>query len=111
MAFLLAVFLLVTVVRFVLRKTAAVAFFAITLLPLSQSVGIHPGVMLVTVVMAGECFLLGYQDGPYQIAYAAGGGSAFSHSQARKVLAAKYIATLLAIAVSVPYWILLGFIR
>lgn len=61
--------------------------------------------------MIGECFLLGYQDGPYQIAYAGGGGTAFTHGQARKILAAKYLATLLAVAVSVPYWKFLGFIR
>jgi hypothetical protein len=110
-SFLLAVFLLVSLARFILRKTAAAAFFAITLLPLSSSVGIHPGVLLITVIMAGECFLLGYQDGPYQITYGSSGGSAFSHGQARKILAAKYVATALAIAVSVPYWKLLGFVR
>jgi len=109
--FLLAVFLLVSFVRLVLRKTPAAAFSAVTLLPLSSSVGIHPGLLVVVVIMAGECFLLGYQDGPYQIAYAGTGGRAFSHSQARKVLAAKYLATLLAIAVSVPYWRFLGLIR
>lgn len=82
-----------------------------TLLPLSESVGIHPGVLIVAAIMIGECFLLGYQNGPYQIAYAGGGGTAFTHGQARKILAAKYLATLLAVAVSVPYWKFLGFIR
>ncbi len=109
--FLLVVFLLVSGVRFFLRKTPTAALFTVTLLPLSESVGIHPGILVLTAIMIGECFLLGYQDGPYQIAYGGGGGSAFSHSQARKILAAKYLATLLAVAVSVPYWRFLGFIR
>jgi anion transporter len=109
--FLLAVFVLVAVVRIVLHKTPSAAFFAITLIPVSLTVGIHPGVLLVAVIMAGECFLLGYQDGPYQIALAGSGGSAFSHGQARKILAAKYVATALAIAISVPYWKLLGSVR
>jgi di/tricarboxylate transporter len=109
--FLLVVFLLVSTVRFFLRKTPTAALFTITLLPLSESVGIHPGILVVVAIMIGECFLLGYQDGPYQIAYAGGGGSAFSHGQARKILAAKYLATLLALAVSVPYWRFFGFIR
>ena len=108
---LFVVFLLVSAVRFFLRKTPAAALFTVTLVPLADSVGIHPGVLVVAAVMMGECFLLGYQDGPYQIAYAGGGGTAFSHGQARKILAAKYFATLLAIAVSVPYWKFLGFIR
>ena len=109
--FLFMTFVLVLLVRFFLRKASAAALITITLVPLSDRVGIHPGVLIVTALMSGECFLLAYQDGPYQIAYAGGGGPAFSHGQARKILAAKYLATLLAIAVSVPYWKFLGFIR
>jgi hypothetical protein len=60
--------------------------------------------------MASECFLLPYQDGPYQIAYSAGNGLAFSHAQGRKVLLVKYIGTFLAIAVSIPYWRILGLV-
>jgi len=109
--FLLVVCLLVAAVRFFLRKTPTTALFAVGVLPLSNIAGIHPGVVLVTVIMAAECFLLGYQDGPYQIAYGGAGGNAFSHGQSRKVLAAKYLATLLAVAVSIPYWRFLGLIR
>jgi len=109
--FLVVGCLLIFALRFLVRKTAAAALFAVALLPLSGSVGIHPGVVLVVLIMAGECFLLGYQDGPYQIAYGGAGGNAFTHGQARKVLAGKYLATLLAVAVSLPYWRFLGFIR
>jgi hypothetical protein len=52
--------------------------------------------------MSGECFFVGYQEA---------NGTSFSHTQARKILAAKYVATLLALAVSVPYWKFLGLIR
>jgi anion transporter len=109
--FLLLSFLLISSARFFLRKTPTAALFAVILLPFSESMGIHPGIMIVAAVMIGECFLLGYQDGPYQIAYSGANGTAFSHSQARKVLAAKYVATLLALAISVPYWRFLGLIR
>ena len=110
-SFLLVVFLLVSLVRFILHKTPTTALFALILVPLSERIGIHPGVMIIAMLMTTECFLLGYQDGPYNVAYSGGGGSAFSHGQARKILAAKYLATLLALAVSVPYWMFLGFIR
>lgn len=110
-SFLLVVFLLVSLVRFVLHKTPTAALFAVILVPLSERIGIHPGVMIIAMLMTTECFLLGYQDGPYNVAYSGVDGSAFSHSQARKILAAKYLATLLALAVSVPYWRFLGFIR
>ena len=109
--FLLGVCLLAVAVRFFLRKAPSAMLLAVTVLPLSEIAGIHPGVVLVVVMMAVECFLLGYQDGPYQIAYSGAGGNAFSHGQARKVLAAKYLATLLAVAVSIPYWKFLGLIR
>jgi anion transporter len=109
--FLFIVFILVSFVRFFLRKTPTAALFAVTLLPFSQSAGVHPGVLVVAATMIGECFLLGYQDGPYQIAYSGANGTAFSHRQARKILAARYVATLLALAVSVPYWGLLGLIH
>jgi DASS family divalent anion:Na+ symporter len=72
---------------------------------------VHPGALLLTVVIASESFFLSYQDGPYQIAYSSTNGQAFSHAQARKLLLAKSFATLLAIAVSVPYWRMLGLIR
>jgi divalent anion:Na+ symporter, DASS family len=111
LSFLLIICLLISAVRFVLRKTPAAALFAVTVLPLSHMSGIHSGVLIVTAIMAGECFLFAYQDGPYQIAYGSAGGKAFSHTQARRVLAARYIATLLAITVSVPYWKYLGFIH
>lgn len=111
LGFLLLLFFLISFVRFFLRKTPTAALFAVTLLPFSESMGVHPGIMIVAAIMIGECFLLGYQDGPYQIAYSGAKGTAFSHSQARKVLAAKYVATLLALALSVPYWKFLGLIH
>jgi anion transporter len=109
--FLLMVCALVATVRFFLRKGTTATLFSVAVLPLSVTAGIHSGVVIVVAIMAGECFLLGYQDGPYQIAYGGIGGNAFSHRQARKVLAAKYLATFLAVAVSIPYWRFLGYIR
>jgi hypothetical protein len=83
----------------------------ITMLPLAENVGVHPGALLLTVVMASESFFLSYQDGPYQIAYSSTGGRAFSHAQARKLLLAKSFATLAGLALSIPFWRMLGLIR
>jgi anion transporter len=108
--FLAWVILLVCGARLFVRKSAVVTFFTLTLVPLGQNVGIHPGVVLLTIVMASECFFLAYQDGPYQIAYSSTSGLAFSHSQARKILVVKCLATLIATAISIPYWRMLGLI-
>ena len=109
--FLIAVILIVCLTRFCLRKTATVIIATMALAPLGNDIGIHPGIILLTILAASECFLLPYQDGPYQIAYSSIDGQAFSHGQARKVLAAKFIATVIAIAVTVPYWEMLGLIQ
>jgi hypothetical protein len=111
LGFLLVVYMVICCVRFFLRKAPTAVLFAVTFLPFSESMGIHPGVMIVAAIMIGECFLLGYQDGPYQIAYSGAAGTAFTHSQARKILGAKYVATFLALAISVPYWKFFGWIR
>jgi di/tricarboxylate transporter len=110
LVFLTAVIVLVCCARLFLRKSAVVTFFILTLVPLAQDIAIHPGVLLLTVIMASECFFLSYQDGPYQIAYSSTQGLAFSHDQARKILLAKCIATFGAVAISIPYWRMLGLI-
>jgi DASS family divalent anion:Na+ symporter len=109
--FLTAVVLIVFCARFFLRKAAVVLILPLLIMPYAQEIGIHPGVVLITILAAGECFLLTYQDGPYQIAYSSTNGQAFTHGQARKVLALKFVATLLGIAISVPYWTMLGLIH
>lgn len=110
LVFLGATGVLVCCARLFLRKSAVVTLFALTLIPLAQDLAIHPGVLLLTILMACECFFLPYQDGPYQIAYSSTKDSAFSHGQARKILLAKSIATFAALAISVPYWRMLGLI-
>jgi DASS family divalent anion:Na+ symporter len=110
LAFLMAVILLVCVARLFLRKSSVVTLFSLTTVPLGQNAGIHPGVLLLTILMASECYFLPYQEGSYQIAYSNTNGLAFSHAQARKVMIAKFLSCFLVIVVSVSYWKLLGFI-
>jgi DASS family divalent anion:Na+ symporter len=110
-AFLAIVVVLVNLARLLVRKSMVVTFFVVTMVPIAQGLGIHPGAFLLTVIMASEGFFLAYQDGPYQIAYSSTQGQAFSHAQARKLLLAKSVGTLLVIALSVPYWSFLGWIR
>jgi DASS family divalent anion:Na+ symporter len=109
--FLAAVVVLVNIARLFIRKSPVVTFFMITMVPIAHGLGVHPGALLLTIVMASESFFVSYQDGPYQIAYSSTGGQAFSHTQARKLLLAKSAATLLAIAGNVPYWKMLGLIH
>jgi DASS family divalent anion:Na+ symporter len=83
----------------------------LTLLPWASELAIHPGVLLITILVAGEAWFLPHQDNSYQLVYSSVDGKAFSHAQARKLMIAKFLSCFAAIAVSVPYWQLLGLIK
>jgi anion transporter len=106
--FLIAVIVIVCLTRFFLRKSPSIALTTVILVPVGHDIGIHPGVILLTILAASECFFLPYQDGPYQIAYSSTNGQAFSHGQAQKILAVRFLATMLAVVISIPYWTMLG---
>lgn len=110
-SFLLAVAVLVYSVRFFLKKIPTVILMTLTLVPLAESMNIHAGVVLLTIVIAIESWFLPYQADSYQVAYYGTDGQAFSHGQARKLMVVKLVISLLAIAISVPYWEYLGLIR
>jgi anion transporter len=109
--FLFVVALMVYGLRFLLKKSACVVLILVTLIPMAQQVGIHPGVLLLTILIAIEAWFLPYQTDSYQIAYYSTDEKAFSHAQGRKLMIVKFLISFLSIAVSVPYWRMLGFIR
>jgi anion transporter len=108
---LILVALLVYLVRFFINKTPGIILLTISLTSWAQHTGIHPGVILLTILIAIDSWFLPYQTINYQIAYYSTEEKAFSHAQARKLMVAKFIASLLAITISVPYWKMLGFIH
>ena len=110
-AFLSVVLLLVYFIRIFLAKTPAVIVLSLILMPWGQKLGIHPGVILLTVLMGVETWFLPYQTPSYQIAYCSTDKKAFSHGQGRKLMVAKFVASLLAVIISVPYWTWMGFIE
>ena len=110
-SFLMIVNLLVYFLRFFLNKTTVVILSILSLTPWAQDMGIHPGVLLLTILMGTESWFLPYQTDSYQIVYYSTNEKAFSHAQARKLMVAKLFASLLAIAISVPYWRMLGLIK
>lgn len=109
--FLLLVALMVYLVRLFLKHSSAVILLILSLTPFAADMGIHPGVLLITILIAIESWFLPYQSENYQIAYYATDEKAFSHGQARKLMVAKFSASFLAIAISVPYWRMMGLIH
>jgi hypothetical protein len=64
-------------------------------------------VILLTV----DVWFFPYQLDVYQIAYFGTGEQGFSHAQGRRFMVAKLAVSLVAVAVSVPWWRALGLIR
>jgi di/tricarboxylate transporter len=110
-SFLVIVNLLAYFLRFFLNKTTVVILSVLSLTPWAQDMGIHPGVLLLATLMGTESWFLPYQTDSYQIVYYSTEEKAFSHAQARKLMVAKFFATILAITISVPYWRMLGLIK
>lgn len=109
--FLVAVTVLVYLVRFLLGRFPTIVLFTLVLAPWAQGIGIHPGVLLLCVLMALETWFFPYQTANYLLAYYSTDEKAFSHAQARKLMVVKFVASLLAVAISIPYWRMLGWIR
>jgi di/tricarboxylate transporter len=109
--FLLIVGLVTYLICLFLRRTPAVILLMLTLTAWAQNLGIHPGVLLLTVLMAIDSWFFPYQSDVYQITYFSTDERAFSHAQARKLMYAKLVVSILAITISVFYWRMLGFIH
>ena len=108
---LLAVALVTVAVRFVLNKFAATILLALALAPVGAQLGVHPGVVLLVILLNLDVWFFPYQLDVYQIAYFGTGEQGFSHAQGRRLMAAKLVVSLVAVAVSVPWWRAIGLIR
>jgi DASS family divalent anion:Na+ symporter len=108
---LLAVAVVTVAVRFVLNKFAATILLTLALTPLGAELGVHPGVLLLVILLMVDVWFFPYQLDVYQIAYFGTGEQGFSHAQGRCFMAAKLVVSVLAIAVSVPWWRMLGLVR
>ena len=110
-ASLIAVALIVYIVRFYFNKNSVIVLLSLSLGSWATEIGIHPGVLLLVMLMAVESWFLPHQAPSYQIAYYSTDEKAFSHAQARKLMIAKFLVSLIAISLSIPYWRMLGLIR
>jgi len=92
-------------------KSPAVILAMLVLMPVASDIGIHPGALLLTVLLGVETWVFPYQNTSYLLAYASTEGKAFSHAQGRTLMMAKFLVSVVALLVSIPYWKMLGFIN
>lgn len=103
--------LLVVVSRLVLPSIPARYLLAITIVPIAAPLGISPWVAGFVVFVMAEAWLIPSQGSMLQIMRSETEGQAFTDKQAVLLGTGLTVATLFAIALSIPYWLALGLIK
>jgi hypothetical protein len=104
------VFAVSFLVTLIVRDDPAVILLVTALLPLAQQAGVHPWILVFTVLLATDPFFFTYQSPTYLTAYYSTEGKAFSHGQGQKTAILYAAAVIAAVLGSVPYWTWLGLI-
>jgi hypothetical protein len=99
---------LMALLRLVLMADQAVLLLGLALIPVAPALGIEPSLVVVAMVATMMLWYLPAQSPEYMAAYAAAEGKLYSHQQARRVAFGYAGLVLAGLAVSVPYWHILG---
>jgi di/tricarboxylate transporter len=95
-------------VRLVLPMVPAGFLLLVTLVPAAPRLGLNGWVVGVTITVMVLTWLLPRQYEVLRMVSASGGGELFSERQAVAVGAAITVVALIALLISVPYWIAVG---
>jgi anion transporter len=106
--FVVVVALLCFAISFVVRWQAAAPLITIALAPVASAAGVHPFIVGLIALLAGNGFFLPYQSTAYLALYSGTGGKLFTHAQALPAALAYGIWTMIALALSVPVWRWMG---
>jgi anion transporter len=106
--FVVVAALLCFAISFVVRWQAAAPLITIAVAPVASAAGVHPFVVGLIALLAGNGFFLPYQSTAYLALYSGTGGQLFTHTQALPTALAYGVWTLVALALSVPVWRLMG---
>ena len=106
--FVLAVAGISLLIRLALDQDLTVVLVGVTLLPVAPRIGVDPWVVVITVLATSVAWFLPSQTISYLVAQSASEGRLFSHAQAQRFALAYTTLVLIGLALSVPYWRLLG---
>ena len=81
---------------------------AVVLIPIGGLFGIHPWIVVITLLATFSIWLLPSQLPSYVAAYEASEERLFTHRQARVACVAFLLVTVAGLMLSLPYWHLLG---
>jgi DASS family divalent anion:Na+ symporter len=94
--------------RLVLAQPPALLALGLALIPIAPLLGVHPWIILITLLATSGMWFLPSQSAAYLVAYSVTDGRLYSHSQARWISCAYAVVTLLGLALTIPYWRWLG---
>jgi anion transporter len=106
--FMIALTLFCFAISFVVRWQAASPLVTIAIAPIADVANIHPFIVGLISVVACNGFFLPYQSTTYLALNAGTGGQLFTHAQALPTAFAFFIWTVIAAALSVPIWHMMG---
>jgi hypothetical protein len=108
LVFVLAVAGVSLLTRLALDQDLTVVLVGVTLLPVAPRVGVEPWIVVIALLATSVAWFLPSQTTSYLVAQSASEGRLFSHVQAQRFAVAYTALTLLALALAVPYWRVLG---
>jgi len=106
--FLLLLALAVFASRFILPSFPLVSLLTVTVVPIAMKAGIHPQALVLVICTTVAVWFLPYQSTYYLALYFGTKETAFSHGQVRLLAWSYGLIYLLAIAVAIPCWRMLG---
>lgn len=98
-------------VRFALPLPAVLLVGILSIVPLSSSIGIHPFIIALVLLISVNPWIVPYQNSVYLNMLESTEGKVFSHNQVRTLALLQVGAVLLAVLASIPYWQQIGLIR
>jgi len=108
--FVLFVALLTALLRSVLPADQAVILLGLALIPIAGTVGVHPWLVVIAILTMALSWHVVAQTPEYLVAQVASEGRLYSHTQARRAAFAYLVIAFAALALSLPYWHLLGLV-
>ena len=101
----------VYVLRLSLPLPAGLVVSILIFTPVAGTLGIHPFIVALVALVAGNPFLVPFQNAVYFNFLESTERKLFSHSQAKRYSWAQMAAALAAVVLSIPVWRLMGLIR
>jgi CRP-like cAMP-binding protein/di/tricarboxylate transporter len=108
LVFLMVVTIVTILFQLVISKGQAVLLLGLIFVPVAATVGINAWVVMLIILATSSMWYYTAQTAGYALALSAGEGRLFTESQGRLAAGAFTLMLFLGIAVSVPYWRLLG---